>query len=118
MAAFFFCCHEHMNNQWFFKKMTGEKALSRLSEIKKGIVQKFELSPEAVGCLRLTIIDNTNVYIENHRGISEYTQKRVGINGDAFIIVIGGNGLQLERFGRDNVAICGDIRSVQYENLR
>jgi len=92
--------------------------LSRLSEIKKGIVQKFELSPEAVGCLRLTIIDNTNVYIENHRGIAEYTQKKVGINGDAFVIVISGGALQLERFGRDNVAISGDIRSVQYENLR
>lgn len=92
--------------------------MSRLSEIKKSIVQKFELSPEAVGCLRLTVIDKTNVYIENHRGICEYTQKRVGINGDKFLVVISGSALQLERFGRDNVAIIGDIQSVQYENLR
>ncbi len=92
--------------------------MSRLSEIKKSIVQKFELAPEAVGCVRLTVIDNTNVYIENHRGIAEYTQKRASINGGAFMIVITGSDLHLERFGRDNVAISGDIRSVQYENLR
>ncbi len=92
--------------------------LSRLSDIKKSIVQKFELAPEAVGCLRLTVIDNTNVYIENHKGIAEYTQKCAAINGGAFVIIISGSGLHLERFGRDNAAISGDIRSIQYEILR
>lgn len=94
------------------------KTLSRMREIKKSIVQKFELAPEAVGCLRLTVIDNTNVYIENHKGIVEYTQKRVGISGAAFMILISGGDLHLERFGRDNAAISGDIRMIQYENLR
>ncbi len=92
--------------------------MSRLSEIKKSIVQKFELAPEAVGCLRLTVIDNTNVYIDNHKGVAEYTHKRVGINGGSFLIVITGTDLHLERFGRDNAAISGDIRLIQYENLR
>jgi len=91
--------------------------LSRLSQFKKHIVQKFELAPEAAGCLRLTVIDNTNVYIENHKGIAEYTQKKASVYGGAFTVVICGSDLKLERFGRDNVAIRGDIRSVQFENL-
>ncbi len=93
--------------------------MSKFRDMKKNIVQKFELAPEAVGCLRLTVIDNTHAYIENHKGIVEYTQKRVGISaGGAFAIVISGNNLLLERFGRENVVVTGDIRSVQYENLR
>lgn len=92
--------------------------MSKFRNIKKNIVQKFELAPEAVGCLRLTVIDNTHAYIENHKGIVEYSPKRVGISAGAFVIVIGGSGLLLERFGRENVVVSGDIHSVQYENLK
>lgn len=89
-----------------------------MREIKKNIVQKLQLAPEAAGCLRLTVIDNTHLYVENHKGIAAYTPQRALINGGGFMIAVSGNALLLERFGRDNAAIRGDIQSVQYENLR
>lgn len=89
----------------------------KLNETRKNVVQKFELAPEAVGCMRLTVIDNTNVYLENHRGIIEYTQKRIRINIGKFELVIEGTGLELESFGKEIAAIQGKIKSIQYENF-
>ena len=85
--------------------------------VKKNIVQKFDLAPEAVGCMRLTVIDNTDVYIENHEGVIEYTQKRISINIGSYSLVIAGSGLELEHFGHENIAVKGKILSIQYENF-
>ncbi len=88
----------------------------KIRQIKKSIVQKFELAPEAVGCMRLTVIDNTNVYLENHKGVIEYTQKRVNINIGPYNLIIKGAHLNLSSFGKENVVIEGEIACIQYEN--
>jgi sporulation protein YqfC len=73
------------------------------------------MAPEAVGCLRVTLIDNTHAYIENHRGVLEYTTRRVCVRAQQTNVTVSGEGLMLERFGREDVAIRGDIHEVQYE---
>jgi sporulation protein YqfC len=83
--------------------------------IKKDIVQKSGLAPEAVGCVRLTMIDNTNLYIENHSNITEYSMRRVGVYAGPFYITVEGSGLELESFGQENVAVKGEIASIKYE---
>jgi sporulation protein YqfC len=83
--------------------------------IKKDIVQRAGLAPEAVGCVRLTLIDNTNLYIENHKNVSEYTTRRVGVYAGPFYITVEGAGLELESFGQENVAVKGEIASIKYE---
>lgn len=86
--------------------------------IKKSIVQRAGLAPEAIGCVRLTAIDNTHICIENHGSISEYTPRRVGINAGCFYIVVQGAGMELESFGQENVSIKGEITSITYELSR
>lgn len=86
--------------------------------IKKRITQRAGLAPEAVGCVRLTAIDNTHICIENHGSISEYTQRRVGISAGCFYIIVQGSGLELESFGQENVSIKGEITSITYELSR
>ncbi len=86
--------------------------------IKKNIVQRFDLAPEAVGCVRLTLIDNTNAYLENYNSIAEYTGRRVGIKAGNYYVTIEGSGLELESFGHENVAVRGRIEAVRYEMLR
>jgi sporulation protein YqfC len=73
------------------------------------------MAPEATGCLRVTLLDNTHAFIENHRGVLEYTARRVCIRTPMMNVTVGGQGLVLERFGRDDVVIRGDIYQVQYE---
>lgn len=91
--------------------------MKKIHEIKKNIVQKMELAPETVGCTRLTVIDNTHVYLENYKGVVEYTQKRIGIDIGACMLLISGDGLELLSFGRDSVAVKGSIASIQYDNF-
>ncbi len=86
--------------------------------IKKKIVQKAGLAPEAVGCVRLTAIDNTHLCIENHKSIAQYTSKRVGINAGYYYIIVEGSGIELESFGQENVSIKGEITSIKYEVSR
>jgi len=92
--------------------------VKKIRDMQKRIVQRFELAPEAAGATRLTLIDNTHACLENHKGITEYTQKRVCIRTRALCVVIMGGGLVLERFGRENVMVSGDIRTIQFENIR
>jgi sporulation protein YqfC len=73
------------------------------------------MAPEAAGCLRVTLLDNTHAYIENHRGVLEYTTRRVCIRAEQMNITVSGESLILDRFGHEDVAIRGDIRQVQYE---
>ncbi len=90
--------------------------------VKKGIKRKFTLktglAPEALGCLRLTVIDNTNLFIENYSNVSEYTGKRLGVNTGTFYITIEGERLELESFGQENVSVRGEITSIKYELSR
>jgi sporulation protein YqfC len=92
--------------------------LEKKKSIGKSIAQKFDLAPEAVGCVRLTAIDNTNLYIENHKSVSEYTVRRVAVSAGSFYIVVEGEGLELESFGKENVAVRGEITAIKYEALR
>lgn len=91
--------------------------MKKLREIKKYLTQKFELAPEAVGCTRLIIIDNTHIYLENYQSVLEYTQKRVGIHIGTHNLIIEGTGLVLESLGKENMAVSGKIASIQYENI-
>ncbi len=89
--------------------------LKKPRKITQNIVKRLQMAPEAAGCLRITLIDNTHAYIENHRGVLEYTTRRVCVRVQQMNVTISGEGLMLERFGREDVAIRGDIRQVQYE---
>jgi sporulation protein YqfC len=111
---FFFQLQKHIYE--YIKR--GCKGLSKKKGLKKYITQRFDLAPEAVGCVRLTAVDNTNLYIENHKSVSEYTSKRVAVSTGSFYIVVEGVGLELESFGRENVAVRGEITSIRYEALR
>lgn len=91
--------------------------MKKARKIAQGIVKRLELAPEAAGCLRVTLIDNTHAYIENHRGVMEYTTRRVIVRAQDVSVTISGEALTLERFGREDVAVRGGITLVQYEAL-
>ncbi len=89
--------------------------LKKTQKITQNIIKRLEMAPEAAGCLRVTLLDNTHAYIENHRGVLEYTSRRVSVRTQQMNITITGEGLILDRFGREDVVVRGDIRQLQYE---
>lgn len=92
--------------------------LGKKSGIKKKLTLRTGLAPEALGCLRLTVLDNTNLFIENYSNVSEYTSRRLGVDTGTFYITIEGEGLELESFGQENVSVRGEITSIKYEFSR
>ena len=99
----------------FSGRLTGWLNLKKARKITQNIVKRLEMAPEAAGCLRVTLLDNTHAFIENHQGVMEYTARRVCIRAQQMNVTVSGEGLMLERFGREDVAIRGDIAQVQYE---
>ena len=89
--------------------------MKKVRKITQGIVKRLELAPEAAGCLRVTLIDNTHAYIENHRGVLEYNTRRVVVRAQDMTLIISGEALTLDRFGREDVSVRGSIMQVQYE---
>ena len=89
--------------------------MKKARKITQGIVKRLELAPEAAGCLRVTLIDNTHAYIENHRGVLEYNTRRVVVRAKDVSVTISGEALTLDRFGREDVAVRGSIMQVLYE---
>ena len=73
------------------------------------------MAPEAAGSVRLTALDDTHARIENYGSVVEYTQKRVCFTTGAFMLIIEGEGLELEALGAENVAVRGRIGCVRYE---
>jgi len=89
--------------------------LKKPRKLTQSIVKRLQMAPEAAGCLRITLIDNTHAFIENHQGVLEYTARRVCVRTPQMNVAISGQRLVLERFGREDVVVRGDIRQLQYE---
>jgi sporulation protein YqfC len=83
--------------------------------MQKEILKRLEMAPEAAGSVRLTALDDTHLRIENYRSVLEYTPKRVRLAAGEFMLVIEGEGLELEALGKENVAVRGRIGCVRYE---
>lgn len=66
------------------------------------------------GAFILTTIGNEELYIENYRGILEYTSNCIRIQGKNTYIVIEGRGLKIDHYTEEDMLIKGHILSIQY----
>ncbi len=87
----------------------------KLKGISKNVLKKLDMAPEAAGSVRLTALDDTHARIENYRSVVEYTQRKVRLIAGDMIIVIEGEGLELEALGKENVAVRGRIGCVRFD---
>lgn len=87
----------------------------KLRNMPKKVLKRLDMAPEAAGSVRITALDDTHVRIENYRSVLEYTQKRVRLAAGEFVLVIEGEGLELESMGAENVAVRGRVGCVRYE---
>lgn len=88
----------------------------RKKKWRQNLADLFELPREIILNLpRLTVIGNVQCYLENHRGVIEYTDEkvRVSVNGGE-IIILGGN-LVIRYLANEEIAIEGNIETVNYE---
>ncbi len=91
------------------KRKTGEfleKASSRLS-----------LPGEALaGLPKVEITGRGRLTVENHRGLLEYTQERIEINGGRIMITVRGDGLNIRAMSAEALLIEGLVVSVELDS--
>ena len=62
----------------------------------------------------LNILGQNEAYIENYRGILEYTDKLIRIQTKLGKIHVLGRGLQIQYYNNDEMKITGHIMTIEY----
>ncbi len=62
---------------------------------------------------KITLIGDIQLYIENHRGIIEYSSKKVRISVAIGELEIGGEQLVIRHITREEMYLDGRIKSIQ-----
>lgn len=63
---------------------------------------------------KVTIIGRNELYLENHRGIIEYTLTRARINLSRGFLEVEGEGLEIKALLPDELSLFGEIKSIRY----
>ena len=83
--------------------------------IKKGLAEVLELPKDIILDLpKIIMIGNLQIYIENHKGILEYTDNRIRINTKNGILRIIGKNLMLKNIVAEEIFIVGEINQVEF----
>lgn len=86
-------------------------------EIKKSLAEILELPKDVMLDLpKIVIIGQLQVYVENHKGILEYTTTRIRINTKSGILRITGNNLIIKNIVMEEIVIIGNVVSVEFIN--
>ncbi|MBF8982004.1 sporulation protein YqfC [Lutibacter sp. B2] len=87
----------------------------KTKEIKESISELLELPKDIMLDLpRITLLGNLQLYIENHKGIIEYTKVRIRVNTRDGILRIMGNDLLIKNIVSEEIVICGKIHSIEF----
>lgn len=86
-------------------------------EDKKKIRQKIEEAMEIPkellkGYSRVTIIGAEDIWIENYKGILEYSEEIIRLSND---ICVYGQNLKIEEITAEDVLIVGKIKNIEFE---
>lgn len=79
--------------------------MSGLFEIPKDVM--LDLS-------KIVLVGDLQVFIENHRGILEYSLELVRINLKDYEVVVKGENLQLKNVGLEEICVEGKIKVVLF----
>lgn len=83
--------------------------------VKKGIADLLELPRDIMLDLpKITLVGNLQLYIENHRGIIEYSTETVRINTKAGILVVTGTDLTIRTIVVEEIIIVGGIEELKF----
>ena len=76
----------------------------------------FDLPADAVaGVPRVELTGDSELRMENHRGILAYGEEEIRISGGAYIVRVTGQGLQLRTMNPLALLITGRIDAVSLE---
>jgi sporulation protein YqfC len=79
-------------------------------------VETLDLPGEVLaGMPKLTVTGNRRLHIECHKGIIEYNDSLIAVNGGAVLVKIRGEGLEIVSMSAEEILIRGFVVSVEFE---
>lgn len=67
-----------------------------------------------MGALRVTLTGNTEAWVENYRGLLEYTEETILLQGRNCQACFEGRGLSIDYYTNEDMKISGCIQNVRY----
>lgn len=68
-----------------------------------------------MGAIRVTMTGNREAWIENYRGILEYTEQMILLQGKTCQVCFEGTGLSIDYYTNEDMKISGCICCVRYQ---
>lgn len=82
---------------------------------KELLVESLQLPKDVcMGALRVTLTGSGEAWIENYRGILEYTEQEILLQAKTCQVCFEGKGLTIDYYTNEDMKISGCIRSVKY----
>ena len=91
------------------------KKINSLGQKKELLVESLKLPKDiCMGAMRITMTGNRDAWIENYRGILEYTEKLILLQGKTCQVCFEGTGLSIDYYTNEDMKISGYIACVKY----
>ena len=88
----------------------------KLEKAREIFTEKLDLPKDVILNLpKITIIGNTEITIENHKGIILFERNIIKINTKVKVINIEGESFEILYIGDSTITISGKFKSVGYE---
>lgn len=83
--------------------------------ITSNLVESLELPKDLMyGAVLVTVTGNTEMLVENYRGIIEYTSERIRVQTKNCQVQVQGQQLLIAYYTNDEMKITGNICQIQY----
>ena len=89
---------------------------NRESSLKKELLVESLKFPKDIcmGALKVSLTGNNEAWIENYRGILEYTENQILLQGKNCQVCFEGNRLSIDYYTNEDMKISGCITCVKY----
>ncbi len=88
---------------------------AKLYKGKELVVESLKLPKDSLlGASIVTITGNTEVFVENYKGILEYTDEKILLQGKNCRIELTGKSLNIVYYTNEDMKISGRIGSLRY----
>ena len=79
------------------------------------LVESLKLPKDiCMGALKVTMTGNREAWIENYRGILEYTEEHILLQAKTCQVSFEGTGLSIDYYTNEDMKISGCIMCVRY----
>ncbi len=103
------------NNKYHWNQTREERKDNREISGKELMVESLKLPKDSVlGASIVTLTGNYEAFVENYKGIIEYTNQVIRLQGKTCKIEINGRRLNIVYYTNEDMKICGCIESVRY----